>query len=182
MIADNITLHFSESDKPELTLSLLSHRREATEAYRTLKEVVAKGKHLNVEIKQHRAKRSLDSNAYAWTLMNEIGNVLRTSKDEVYLTMLKRYGQSSVVSVIDKAADTFRKSVKYCEDVGQAEMGDKNFIHIRVYMGSSEFDSRQMSIFIDGIISECKELGISTLTPNEIERLKNEWGEKNERA
>ncbi len=176
--ADNITLHFNESDKPQLNLSLTMSRHEAIQAFKSFKEVVAKGKLLNVDIKQHRAKRSLDSNAYAWLLMNEIGNVLRTSKDEVYLSMLKRYGQSSVVSVIDKAVDTFRKSVKYCEDIGEADMGDKHFIHIKVFMGSSEFDTRQMSVFIDGIVSECKELNIETLPPAELERMKTEWDKK----
>lgn len=101
---------------------------------------------------------------------------MRTNKEEIYLTMLKRYGQSSVVSVIDEAVPTFMKSVKYAEEFGKGTINGKNFTHIKVYMGSSEFDTRQMAILIDGIISECKELLIETLTPNEIERMKNEWG------
>jgi hypothetical protein len=46
-----------------------------------------------------------------------------------------------------------------------------------VYKGSSEFDSREMSIFLDGVVSEAKEMGIPTETPNEIARLKAMWGE-----
>jgi hypothetical protein len=45
-----------------------------------------------------------------------------------------------------------------------------------VYKGSSEFDTKEMSIFIDGIVSEAKELGIETMTPNEIARLNGLWG------
>ena len=33
-----------------------------------------------------------------------------------------------------------------------------------------------MSIFIDGIVSEAKNLGIETMTPNEIARMKDLWG------
>ena len=32
-----------------------------------------------------------------------------------------------------------------------------------------------MANFIDYIVEEAKELGIQTLTPNEIEQLKNNW-------
>jgi hypothetical protein len=134
------------------------------------------GKEYDCTIKQHRQKRSLDANAYAWTLLNELANVLRISKEECYLMMLKRYGQHSVVSVVEEAAELFKRSVKYCEDYGEAELKGKKFKHIKVYMGSSEYDTRQMSILIDGIVSECKELGIETMTPAELERLKGEWG------
>jgi hypothetical protein len=168
----SIRTQYNDHHKAEIVLSTDLAEVDISEA----KAIITKGKALVVEIKEHRKKRSLDSNAYAWHLINEIANVLRSSKDEVYLQMLKRYGQSAVISVIDKAADTFRKSVKYCEDMGEADMGDKHFIHIRVFMGSSEFDTRMMSIFIDGIVSEAKELGIETMTFDELAKMKSQWG------
>lgn len=126
-------------------------------------------------IKEYRNKRSLNANSYAWVLINEIANVLRISKEEVYLQMLKRYGQSSVVSVVDKAVETFKKSVKYCEDFGESELNGKHFQHIKVYAGSSTYDTKEMSILIDGIISEAEALGINTMTPAEVEKLKGAW-------
>ena len=54
----------------------------------------------NFTIKEYKEKRSLDQNSYAWKLITEIGNVLRKSKEEVYLQMLKDYGQSEVVSIL----------------------------------------------------------------------------------
>ncbi len=128
-----------------------------------------------LDIKKFRQKRSLDSNAYLWLLVNEMANVLRSSKEEVYLQMLKRYGQSSVVSVVEEATETFEKSVKYSERFGESNLNGKNFIHIKVYMGSSEFNSLQMSIFLDGIISEAESLKIPTITPAEVQRLKDNW-------
>ena len=127
-------------------------------------------------IRQYRKRRSLDANAYAWSLINELANVMRTSKDECYQLMLKRYGQSSVVSVVEEATELFKKSVKYCEEIGNATLNGKEFKHIRVFAGSSTYDTREMSILIDGIVSECKEVGIETMTPAELERLKGEWG------
>lgn len=120
-------------------------------------------------------KRSNNANAYAWVLITQIADVLRSSKEEVYLKMLKRYGQSSVVSITEEAAEIFEKSVKYSERFGESILNSKNFIHLKIYMGSSEFSSLQMSIFLDGVISECNELKISTMTEKEIQRLKDQW-------
>jgi hypothetical protein len=128
------------------------------------------------KIDYKRKKRSLNANAYCWKLCTEIANVLRTSKEEVYVKMLKRYGQSSVVSVVAEAAETFMKSVQYCEEFGESELNGKLFKHIKVFMGSSNYDSREMSILIDGIVSEATELKIPTMTPTEIERIKEQWG------
>ncbi|MDQ9744386.1 hypothetical protein RF397_17385, partial [Acinetobacter baumannii] len=51
------------------------------------------------QIKEYRKKRSLDANAYCWKLIGDIADALRTSKEEVYLLMLKRYGQGGMVSL-----------------------------------------------------------------------------------
>ena len=54
------------------------------------------------EIKEHREKRSLNANAYAWALIGKIADAMRISKDECYLLMLKRYGQHELVSVLSE--------------------------------------------------------------------------------
>ncbi len=128
------------------------------------------------KIGHYKKKRSLNSNSYAWTLITQIADKLRSSKEEVYLQMLKRYGPSSVVSIVEEAAEVFEKSVKYSERFGESILNDKNFIHIKVFMGSSEFDTKQMAIFIDGIVSEATVLKIPTMTPGELERIKEQWG------
>ena len=130
---------------------------------------------LSIKIDRYREKRSLNANNYAWKLLTEIGNVLRTSKDEVYLEMLKRYGQSEIISVL--AHIPIKEYVKYCEEAGSSTLNGKLFKHYKVYKGSSEFDTREMSIFIDGIVSEAEGLGIQTMTPDEIANLKSLWGE-----
>lgn len=125
------------------------------------------------EIKEHKAKRSLTANAYAWSLIGKMADALRTSKDEVYLTMLKRYGQSEMVSVLSSI--DVKGYFKYYEPVATTYLQDKEFIHYKIFKGSSEYDSNEMAVLIDGIISEAKELGIETLTPNDVERLKEMW-------
>ena len=121
------------------------------------------------EIKEYKEKRSLSQNAYAWKLITEIGNVLRKSKEEVYLMMLEDYGQSEVVSIVSSVSPL--GYFKYYKEIGRSVLNDKEFTHYKIYKGSSEYDSKEMNIFIDGIIQECKQLSIETMTPDEIKRL-----------
>jgi hypothetical protein len=130
---------------------------------------------LSIKIDKYREKRSLNANNYAWKLLTEMGNVLRTSKEAVYLEMLKRYGQSEIISVL--AHIPISEYVKYCEEAGESTLNGKLFTHYKVYKGSSEFDTREMSIFLDGVVSEAKEMGIPTETPDQIARMKAMWGE-----
>ena len=125
------------------------------------------------EIKEYKKKRSLDQNAYAWKLITEIGNVLRKSKEEVYLQMLKDYGQSEIVSILSSINP--KGYFKYYEEVGKGTVNNKEFTHYKIFKGSSEFDSKEMSIFIDGVVQEAKQLGIETLTPDKIAELKSLW-------
>ena len=122
------------------------------------------------EIKEKREKRSLSQNSYAWELITKIGNILRKSKEEVYLQMLKDYGQSEIVSILSSIEP--KGYFKYYEKIGTGIVNNKEFTHYKIFKGSSEFDSKEMTILIDGIIQECQQLGIETLTPDEIAKLK----------
>lgn len=130
---------------------------------------------LSIEVKEYRERRSLNANAYAWSLIGQIADVVRAGKDEIYLILLKRYGQSELIRVLSHVP--IRNYVKYFEEAGESKLNGKNFTHYRVYKGSSEFDTREMSIFIDGVVSEAKDLGIQTETPNQIAEMKARWGE-----
>ena len=121
------------------------------------------------EIKEHKEKRSLSQNAYAWKLITEIGNVLRKSKEEVYQMMLKDYGQSEIIVILSSVNPV--GYFKYYDKIRDVIIKGNQFTQYKIYKGSSEFDSKEMSIFLDGIIQECKQLDIEVLTPDEIARL-----------
>jgi hypothetical protein len=125
------------------------------------------------DLVEHRKKRSLNSNSYMWLLINEIANVMRMSKEEVYLQMLKDYGQSEVISLLSSInVDGY---FKYYEVIGESMLNNKEFKHIRIFKGSSEYDTREMSILLQGVVEEAKALGIETMTKDEIEHLKEMW-------
>ena len=158
------------SKKPQLTLEV-----NELNDFKQLVDDLNGCEKLSIEIKPFREKRSLNSNSYAWVLIGKIADIVRAGKDEVYLMMLKRYGQSELISVLSHIP--IEHYVKYYEQAGESKLNGKMFTHYRVFKGSSEFDSREMSIFLDGVVSEARELGIQTETPDEIARLKSLWGE-----
>lgn len=125
------------------------------------------------EIKEHKEKRSLNANAYAWLLMGKIADIMRMSKEEVYLKMLKDYGQSEVVSLLSDIS--VNGYFKYYEKFGESSLKGKKFTHYKIYKGTSEYNTKEMSIFIDGVVQEAEQLGIETKSEVELERLKRLW-------
>ena len=124
---------------------------------------------LTLEVKQFRPKRSLNANNYAWKLITDIANELRTSKDEVYLLMLKRYGQSAKIDLRkDIDASLYFDYYQTLETKG-------DYSTYLVCIGSSKYNTYEMSVFIDGIVYEAKQLNIPTETPDEIARMTSLW-------
>lgn len=131
---------------------------------------------LDIKAVKHREKRSLDANAYAWVLMSKIAAALNTSKDEIYEEMLRRYGvlyedDDGYITI------TVKNSVDMHKVDGHWQLIKDNgtFKAYAMIKGSSQYDTKEMGCFIDGIVSEAKELGIETLTPHELEQMKAGW-------
>ena len=127
----------------------------------------------DVKIDKHREKRSWNANAYLWKLVSEIGNVLNKSKEEVYLQMLIDYGQSEMVSILSEI--DVKGYFKYYKLAGTSILNGKEFNHYKIYKGSSEYDTKEMSILLNGVVQEAKNLGIKTKDDIELERLVEEW-------
>lgn len=146
-----------------------------------LNELLNNGKLKVAKIDNKKKKRSLNANNYAWQLMTKIAQVLRTSVDEVYEEMLRRYGTNVtddegklITMSIPAGADISGLGI-HCAYIGKGIAGGKEFDHYRLIKGSSQYNTKEMAILIDGIVSEATDLKIPTMTPSEIERLKSSW-------
>ena len=53
---------------------------------------------------------------------------------------------------------------------------EDNATFYKVYRGSHTYDTKEMSILIDGTVADAKELGIETMTPAELAEMKERWG------
>lgn len=127
-------------------------------------------------LKRYRKARSTDANAYAWQLMEQIAQAIGSEKWEVYLNMLERYGVFTHVIVKQAAVERVKQEWREVKELGEVTVNGITGIQLQCYYGSSTYDTKEMSRLIDGIVSECKELGIETRTPQELSLLKEEWG------
>lgn len=131
---------------------------------------------LDIDIRKHSKKRSLNANAYAWVLMTNLASRLNTTKEEIYEQMLEQCGifdSANGEYIVVMLKDGIPKEAL----PGHWMDGGSNgrFTTYIKLKGSSEYDSSEMSILLDRIIQGCKEVGIETLTPDEIERMVQVW-------
>ena len=69
---------------------------------------------VTVEIKKFRKHRSLDSNAYAWLLIDKIAEKTRIKKSEVYRNAIREIGGvSDTVCVVNRAVDRTASAGKW---------------------------------------------------------------------
>ena len=130
---------------------------------------------IDISIKKYSEPRTLRANAYLWALLTQIGNALRESKEEVYFTALKCYGQGGAVSVKAKYAERFERSNKYTEKLGVSELNGEIFHHYRFWVGSHEYNRDEFAILLDGVIQEAKNLGIEVRPQEEIDSMLKEF-------
>lgn len=133
---------------------------------------------LSITAKKYREKRSLDANAYAWVLMQKIAEAVQTDKWSVYLRCLRDYSREFThVIVKENAVERMKELYRTCIDLGEVTVNGQTGHQLQVFYGSSTFDTKAMSVFIDGIVRECKDLGIETLPPADLERMKATWSQ-----
>ena len=134
---------------------------------------------ISLECKRWKNKRSLDANAYMWTLVDKIAQKTRQRPADVYKQAIKEIpGNSTLVCVQDKAKDVLQEQWK-AKGLGwqTEELPSKidGCTNIMLYYGSSVYNTTQMSLLIDTIVEDAKELGIETLTPYELEGMVAQW-------
>lgn len=92
---------------------------------------------LDIDIKKHRNKRSLDANSYMWQLLQKLADVLETSKDELYLIMLGRYGVFTHTIVKENVVERAMQEWKLSKNLGQVTVNGQTGIQLQCYFGSS---------------------------------------------
>ena len=120
------------------------------------------------DIEKHKEKRKLTQNAYYWVLLNKLASVLKLGKEELHLKMLKEY---SVRYQILLPEEVIPRGITYYEEKSVISKNGKLFKSYMVYTPSHELTKEEFAHLIDGLVTECKEQNIETMTPEEIHRL-----------
>lgn len=144
-------------------------------------ESVNPGKLYDAEIKEHRERRSLDANAYAWVLIGKLAEHYGIPPEDVYRQQIQNIGGVYTVTPIrEDLVERFSRSWcaghigRMTDDLGECR-NTRGYHNIRVWFGSSDYDTRQMSQLIDAIVQECQLVSIETQTPDQLADLKSRW-------
>lgn len=162
-------------DSDGVWISFLVSRADAERVLSDMQD----GKVYDLTVKQHRERRSLDANAYFWVLVGKLAAKLNIPKTDVYRRYIREIGgNSETVCVMSKAAEKLKTG---WEHNGMGWIAEEfpskieNCVNVTLYYGSSEYDTAQMSRLIDFCVADCKDNGIETLTPAELDRMKERW-------
>ena len=153
-------------------------KRIADMAYNEIKD----GENIVVEAKERRNTRSLDQNAKLWALLTKLSLEMNGSKRQedvmdTYCTILEIANIEYDYIIMPVTAENslsriFRAYRNMGKRIIETPTGDKREgIVYKVWLGSSKFDTKQMSELIDIVLDKCAEYGIYD---SEIEMIRSE--------
>lgn len=130
------------------------------------------------EVKEYKEKRSLDANAYAWVLLGKLQDKLHIPKEEIYRDAIQTIGSYEVIPIKNEAVNKFRQAwskngLGWITETTKSKLD--GYTNVLAYYGSSIYDTKEMSRFIELIIQECEQLDIETKSKAEIDSLLKEW-------
>lgn len=142
-----------------------------------------KGKEYDVSIKRHYENRHLTQNSYYRLLLHKMLSVLGTKNRDINVLhneQLNKYGvplldgEGNITYCLYKASIDFMKSEDiHLKPTGRTENRNGTLYAWYMMMKPSHLmTTKEMSDLLDGTISDAKELGIQTETPDEIARMK----------
>jgi hypothetical protein len=136
-------------------------------------------KTLSIEVKPYRPKRSLDSNAYCWVLLDKLSEKLKIPKIEIYQKLIRDVGGvSETICVKNEAVERLcegwgRNGIGWVTDTFPSKI--EGCTNVILYYGSSTYDKAQMQRLTELIVNECEAQGIETRTPDELANLLSLW-------
>ena len=139
---------------------------------------------LSLVAKKWRQRRSLDANAYFHVLVGKIADAQTISKAKAKNILICKYGQPQLLPDGSPMVYKTNAPVEYMMELESihsipikfSEENGKEVVFYKIYRGSHTYDSKEMSVLIEGTIADAKEQGIETLTPRELAIMYEKWG------
>ena len=156
----------------EFTVVLDSLYRQ--DVFEVLNAMQSDKKPYTISIDRQKRKRSLNANNYMWQLCQKIGEKIGAT---VYRKNIREVGSFEIVELISAGAARFIRSWEanglgwVAEPI--SERG--GYMTVIAYYGSSSYDTAEMSRLVEAVVEEAKALGVETMTPLELDRLKAAW-------
>ena len=131
----------------------------------------------NWDIREWHPKRSLSQNAYFHVLVEKIAKVLKVSNTAVKNKLIADYGyyDADVGHVIVKdSLDYLEFEQLHLKPSTKTQVMANGELYRVFYVmrGTHTYDTAEMTRILDKTVEEAKQLGIETLPPEELDRMK----------
>ena len=140
-----------------------------------LRKIVDSDKVKSIEIKNKSKKRSLDANAALWVMLEKMAVKLRTTKDELYLDMLDRYGVFTHIIVKKEAVYRIKNEWRTVRELGEITVNGVTGVQLQCFYGSSNYNTKEFSRLLEGVIDEAKTLNIDFISKQDMIMMMEEW-------
>jgi len=129
-----------------------------------------------LELKIKRNKRSLDANAALWVMLDKMAKKMHTTKDELYIEMLDRYGVFTHIIVKPEAVHRVKEEWRTVRQLGPVTIKGKTGIQLQCFFGSSQYNTEEFSKLLEGVIEEAKLIGVEFISKEDLTLMLEEWG------
>lgn len=141
----------------------------------TIKELIPKMLNLDetkeYEVKEYKTLRNKRQNAKYWKLLYELAKKLNISVEELHFQMLKDFSKRTDIMVKHGIE---LKGIKYLEKRSTIRREDGQLFDVYYYYTPShELNTSEFAFLMTGLIQECEQQGIDTMSPDE----KRKWQE-----
>lgn len=115
----------------------------------------------SLEIKKPRSKRSLNQNAYLWSLIHDLALKMDEDDMDVYIKLLNETkAKYEILKVLAAAENDLKKCFRVVKMIKYDD--NKEYAYFQCYYGSSSFTTEEMNKLINTAVSWCNELNIPT--------------------
>jgi len=116
----------------------------------------------SVEVKPYKSNRSIEQNNFMWAIIQRIALVTGNAKEDIYISGLAKSGAKPIfMAGLPETEKDLKRNFKVVKPVGTflSPKGVK-LITYEVYEGSSQYDTKEMTVLVDYFIKLAAEHGI----------------------
>lgn len=150
-----------------------------------VRDIQQSSKDVTVTFDYRKNYRSLDQNALLWKLLTIYADAIGGGRhgdvqpEEIYYQMLNKYGVAQFVVIPKEAVDDLKalyRDIKIIDDAVVVCNGKRTPAKVvKCIVGSSQYDTSQMSQLIDGVFDELAAIGVDVHTSREVGDYYDQW-------
>ena len=167
------------NENNDLVVCYVVHGDNKRSALLTLEETQNSEKKLEVDVKPHKSQRSLEQNRLLWALLGKMafamsGNKRKVTTEECYCIMLEEANVAyDYLLALPEAEPMLKKTFRVVRKIDEREVNGKTLNMYQYFIGSSKFNTQEMTELIEATLDKLAELGI---VDSEIEIARKEYG------